>query len=110
MNKNGLLAPEQEQILDREGAALREMMKSDGWKVMSKLFKSTVEMYDSTRGLKSLKEMLARQDALAMMNAWMEQVVQRVSRLEHKETMRREVKARVATSGMVHVGQEDEGS
>ena len=109
--KKDILTIEQEQLLDREGDALREMMKSDGWKVMSKLFMGTVEMYDSTRGLSSLKQMLARQDALAMMNAWMEQVVQRVSRLDHKETVRREVRRRVADSGLVTVSDtEDEES
>lgn len=108
MRKDDLLNARQEQLLDREGAALREMMKSDGWKVMSKLFKDTVEMYDSTRGLTSLKQMLARQDSLAMMNAWMEQVVQRVSRLEHKETVARDVRARVSTSGMVTIPEGDD--
>lgn len=110
MNKNGLLTPEQEQLLDLEGIALREMMRTDGWKVVSKLFKSTVESYDSTRGLKTLKDMLARQDALAMMNAWMEQVVQRVSRLDHKDAVRAEVRSRLAASGMVQVLPEDEAS
>lgn len=107
MKPNALLK-EQEELLDREGAELREMMKSDGWKVMSKLFKMTVEGYDSTRGLKTLKEMLARQDALVMMNAWMEAVIQRVSRLEHKETVRREVSERASRNGMIVV--EDEAS
>lgn len=109
MSKGALLTAQQEQLLDRDGAALREMMKSDGWKAMSKLFRDTVEMYDSTHGLTSLKQMLARQDALAMMNAWMEQVVQRVSHLEHKEAVARDVKARVSTSGMVTIPEgEDE--
>lgn len=106
--KKSLLTIEQEQLLDREGRALREMMKHEGWTVMAKLFAGTLENYDSTQGLKSLKEMLARQDALAMMNAWMEQVVQRVSRLDHKETVSREVKARIERSGLVTVSEEEE--
>lgn len=101
--KNGLLTKEQEELLDREGDKLREMMKSDGWAVMAKLFHSTVERYDSTHGLKTLKEMLARQDALAMMNAWMESVVQRVSRLEHKQEVARAVASRKAASGIITV-------
>ena len=109
MNKD-LLNAEQEKLLDLEGAKLREMMKSEGWGVMSKLFKGTVEMFDSTHGLKTLKEMLARQDALAMMNAWMEQVVQRVSRLDHKDAVRKEVHERASKSGMIVVSEdEDEG-
>lgn len=106
MNKN-LLNAEQERLLDLEGDKLRTMMQSEGWVVMSKLFKGTVEMFDSTRGLKTLKEMLAKQDAIAMMNAWMEQVVQRVERLNHKDAMRREVRERASKSGMVVVSEEE---
>ena len=104
--RNDALTQEQLVLLDEEGRKLREMMRTEGWAIMSKLWKSTLERYDSTQGLKSLKEMLARQDALAMMNAWMEAVIQRVSNLEHKEAVRREVEARVARSGMVTVDEE----
>ncbi len=97
------LSKEQEALLDAEGHKLREMIRSEGWSIMIRLFKSTVAMYDSTRGLKTLKEMLARQDALAMMNAWMEAVVQRVSRLEHKESIRRDVHERASRSGTIVV-------
>lgn len=106
--RNPLLTQQQEELLDSEGRKLREMMKSEGWGIMSRLFKSTVERYDSTHGLTSLKQMLARQDALAMMNAWMEAVVQRVSRLEGKEDIRRQVEERKRTSGMIIVT-ENEG-
>lgn len=101
--KQSALSEAQESLLNAEGDKLREMMRSEGWAVMSRLFKSTVEMYDSTRGLKTLKEMLARQDALAMMNAWMEAVVQRVARLEHKEAVSKEVRNRMAVSGLVRI-------
>lgn len=102
------LTKNQEQLLDLEGAKLREMMKSEGWAVMSKLFKMTVERYDSTQGIKTIKELLARQYSLAMMNEWMETVVQRVSRLDHNDAMRRMVNDRVSNSGMVIVNETDE--
>jgi hypothetical protein len=60
-------------------------------------------MYDSTHGLKTLREMLARQDSIAMMNAWMEHIVQRVSNLEHKETVSRDMRARMSASGLVTI-------
>lgn len=106
--KKDILTERQEGLLDHEGAKLREMMNHEGWVVMSKLFKDTVEMYDSTHGLKTLKEMLARQDALAMMNSWMEAVVQRVKRLEHKEGISRMVHERVSRSGMLVVEEDKE--
>jgi hypothetical protein len=99
---------EQEAFLDAEGSKLRDMMKHEGWTVMSRLFKSTVEMYDSTHGLTTLKQVLARQDALAMMNAWMEMLVQRVSRLDGKEEVKRQVSERLAKSGMIVVSEEEE--
>jgi len=101
--KNDALTKEQVEILDREGAALREMMKSEGWKVASKLFHSTLVRYDSTQGILTMKALLGRQDAIRMLNDWMEAIVQRVSRLTHNEAVRREVKERIGRSGIVTV-------
>ncbi len=103
-----VLSKKQQELLEAEGFKLREMMKHEGWAVMAKLFKSTVEHHDSTQGIKTLKELLAKQYALAMMNEWMEAVVQRVSGLEHKEAIRRDVHEKMSRSGMVVVS-ENEG-
>lgn len=104
----GTLTEEQERTLDFEGNALREMMKSDGWKVMAKIFHSTLQRYDSTHGIETLKALMARKDAISMLNDWMEAVVQKVSKLEHKETIRRAVREKLSRSGLVTIGEEDE--
>lgn len=105
------LTPEQEAFLDKEGYALREMMGSDGWKILSRLFAETVASYDTTKGIRTVKELYARQDAIAMMNAWMEAIVRRTERLRHKESVKAQVKERMASSGLVRmeeVGEDEE--
>lgn len=102
------LTPEQQRLLDTEGKHLREMMLTEGWKVLCRLFKSTVERHDSIHGIKTLKEMLAKQEAVAMMNEWMEAIIQRTSLLEHKAEIARQVHERKSMSGLVTVAEEEE--
>jgi len=100
------LTEEQIRLLDAEGRHLRDMMQTEGWKILARLFTSTVERHDSIHGIKTLKEMLARQEAVAMMNEWMEAIIQRTSLLEHKAEIARQVHERKSMSGLVTVGEE----
>lgn len=97
------LTAEQERQLDKEGHDLREMMKSDGWAVLSRAFTKTLAAYDTTRDITTVKELLARKDAIRMMNAWMEDLLHLVERLERKEDMRLSISRKISESGIMRV-------
>lgn len=100
----------QERLFLEDGVRLRELMRHEGWPIMAKLFKMSVEAYDSTKGIKTLKELLARQDAIAMMNMWMEMVVQRVEKVKFRESIDLKKKEYRLKNGLVVLPEENKVS
>ena len=54
-----------------EARKVRETMKTEGWKIIEKIFDEGVESLDSLRGITTMKEVLGRQDASRILRKFM---------------------------------------
>lgn len=69
---------EMKKLVASDGRKLMELSKHEGWGPLSRLFKLAVESLDTVQGVKTLRDMQARQEAIRGMNFWMEMVVREI--------------------------------